>query len=93
MQERPTAVFATNYGITMGLITAARERGLRIPEDLDIFGFDCVEICTMLKPPIPVVHQPEEEIGRQAALYLLERLAGSTAEPRITRLNCRLVPD
>ena len=64
-----------------------------IPEKLKAFGFDCVEICTMLKPPIPVVHQPEEEIGRQAALYLLERLAGSTAEPRITRLNCRLVPD
>lgn len=93
MKERPTAVFATNYGITMGLITAARERGLRIPEDLDVFGFDCVEICTMLKPPVPVVHQPEEEIGRTAALYLLERLGGSTVEPRVTRLGCRLVPD
>ncbi len=93
MSEPPTAVVTTNYGITMGLITAARERGLRIPEDLDVFGFDCVEICTMLKPPIPVVHQPEEEIGRTAALYLLDRLAGNTAESRTTRLSCKMVSE
>ena len=93
MAQPPTAVFTTNYGITMGLITAARERGLRIPEDLDIFGFDCVDICTMLKPPIPVMQQPEEEIGRTAALYLLDRLAGNTAENRTTRLSCKMVSE
>ena len=93
MKEPPTAVFTTNYGITMGLITAARERGMRIPEDMDVFGFDCVEICTMIKPPIPVVHQPEEEIGRTAAMYLLDRLSGNTAESRVARLDCRLVQE
>ena len=93
MQEKPTAVFTTNYNITMGLITAARERGLRIPEDLDVFGFDCVEICTMMKPPLPVVCQPEQEIGRMAATYLIDRLTGFAGEPRITRLPCRLMPE
>ena len=93
LPDRPTAVFATNYDITIGLITAARERGIRIPEDIDIFGFDCVEICTMMKPPVPVVHQPEQQIGQTAAQYLIERLEGYSGPPRVTRLDCRLAPE
>ncbi len=91
--NRPTAVITTNYDITIGLITAARDMGLRIPEDVDIFGFDCVNVCTMMKPPLPVVYQPEQEIGQTAAAYLLERLEGYNGPPRITRLQCRLVPE
>ena len=90
-ENPPTAIFTTNYNITMGYVTAARERGLRIPEDIDVFGFDCVDICTMLKPPVPVVQQPEDEIGRMAATYMIERLNGFCGEPRIMRLPCELV--
>ncbi len=93
LEDRPTAVFTTNYDITMGLLTATREQGLRIPEDLDIFGFDCVEVCAMLKPPLPVVHQPEQEIGQMAAAYLIDRLSGYNGEPRTTYLKCRLTPE
>lgn len=90
-QERPTAVVSTNYDITLGLVTAVRERGLRIPEDIDIVGFDCVEVCTMMKPPLPVVHQPEVLIGQTAAQYLIQRLEGYDGEARLTRLKCELV--
>ncbi len=90
-ENPPTAVFTTNYNITMGCITAARERGLRIPEDVDVFGYDCMEICTMLKPPPPVVQQPEEDIGRMAACFLIERLEGYSGEYRTVRLPCSLV--
>ena len=88
---QPTAVFTTNYNITMGFITAARERGIQIPEQMDIFGFDCVEICSMMKPPLPVVQQPEVDMGVTAATYLIERLNDMSLTPRITRLPCRLV--
>lgn len=88
---QPTAVFTTNYNITLGFITAARERGIQIPEQIDVFGFDCVEICTMMKPPLPVVQQPETDMGRTAANYLIERLNNLNSPPRITRLPCRLV--
>lgn len=91
LHDPPTAIFATNYDFTIGLVTAAREQGLHIPEQLDIFGFDCVEICTTMNPPLPVVHQPENEIGRIAATYLVERLNGYTGEPRHTQLQCRIV--
>lgn len=93
LPEPPTAVVSTNHDITIGLVTAARERGIRIPEELDVFGFDCVEICTMMRPPLPVVHQPEQEIGQTAAQYLMERLEGYSGEPRVTRLKCRLTPE
>ncbi len=89
LPEPPTAVVTTNHDITIGLVTAARERGVRIPEELDIFGFDCVEIFTMMRPPLPVVHQPEHRIGQTAAQYVLERLEGYAGPPRVTRLKCR----
>ena len=92
LSDRPTAIFTTNYNITMGVITAAREQGLHIPDDVAIFGFDCVDICTMLKPPLPVVHQPEQEIGQQAARYLIERLTGYDGPPRVTSLKCSIAP-
>ncbi len=88
----PTAIFSTNHDITMGVITAARERGLRIPEEVDVFGFDCVDVCAVMSPPLPVVYQPEEEMGRLAAAYIMERLDGYSGDPRRTRLPCKLVP-
>ena len=90
LPDPPTAIFTTNYDFTIGLVTAARERGIRIPEDLDIFGFDCVQICTMINPPLPVVQQPEAEIGKIAAEYLIQRLEGYSGEPRVTKLRCKL---
>ena len=89
----PTAIITTNYDITLGLVTAIRERGLRIPEDIDVFGFDCLEICTMMKPPLPVVHQPEQDIGQTAANYILQRLNGYNGKSRVTHLKCRIVTD
>ena len=91
LSNRPTAVVTTNYDITIGFVTAARERGLVIPEDVDVFGFDCVDVCTMMKPPLPVVQQPEYLMGQTAAKYLIQRLEGYTGESRLTRLKCSLV--
>ena len=91
LPDPPTAVVATNHDFTIGIVTAARERGAGIPENVAVFGFDCVDICTMMNPPLPVVCQPEEEIGQIAANYLIERLSGYTGDARVTRLKCRIV--
>lgn len=87
----PTAILATNYDITLGIITAARDHGIHIPEQISVFGYDCVEIGSMMTPPIPVVQQPDQELGRLAATYLIERLHGCTLPPRLTRLDCTIV--
>ncbi|MBE6957422.1 MAG: LacI family transcriptional regulator [Ruminococcaceae bacterium] len=91
LSDRPTAIISTNYDITIGLFTAARERGLRIPDDIDVFGFDCVDVCTMMKPPLPVIYQPEQLMGQTAAKCLVQRLEGYTGAPRLTRLKCRVI--
>lgn len=91
LEERPTAVISTNYDITIGFVTAARELGVRIPEEMDVVGFDCVEVCTMMNPPLPVVQQPEQLIGQTAANYLLQRMDGYSGASRITRLPCSIV--
>ena len=91
LKEPPTAILSTNYDITVGLITAIHDRGLRIPEDIDVFGFDCVNVCTMMKPPLPVVSQPEQLMGQTAAQHLIQRLEGYSGQPRLTRLKCRLI--
>lgn len=93
LADPPTAIFATNYDITLGLVAAAREHGIKIGEDMDFFGFDCVEVCSMLRPPLPVVQQPETEIGITAAQYLIDRLGGYTGEARLTRLGCKIIPE
>ena len=90
-EDRPTAVVTTNYDITIGLVTAAREMGIRVPEDVSIVGFDCVEVCTMMDPPLPVIQQPEQRIGQTAAAYLLQRMEGSQVPPRTVRLKCDIV--
>ncbi len=88
----PTAILATNYDITLGVITAAREHGIQIPEQISVFGYDCTEVGCMMTPPLPVVQQPDHELGRLAATYLIERLQGCDLPPRLTRLENKIVP-
>ncbi len=88
LSDPPTAIIATNYNITLGMITLLQERGLHFPEDIDAVGFDCVEVCTMMKPPLPVIYQPESQIGQAAAAYLMERLNGYSGEARQIRFPC-----
>lgn len=90
LPDPPTAIMAANYDVTIGLITAIRERGASIPQDVAVFGFDCADICSMMNPPVPVVYQPEEEIGRTAANYLIQRLDGYSGQARVTRLPCSI---
>ena len=91
LEDKPTAIVTTNYDITVGLVTIVREMGVRLSEDVDIVGFDCMEVCTIMNPPVPVIQQPEQKIGQTAAEYLLERLDGFTGQSRVTRLSCRLI--
>lgn len=91
LEDKPTAIITTNYDITVGLVTITREMGVRLSEDVDIVGFDCMEVCTIMNPPLPVIQQPEQKIGQTAAEYLLERLDGFTGQSRMSRLSCRLI--
>ena len=90
LKDPPTAAFCASYNITLGLITAAGERNLTLPENLTVCGFDCAEICSMVHPPLSAVHQPEQLIGQRSAEFMVERLQGYSGPPRVLSLKCTL---
>jgi DNA-binding LacI/PurR family transcriptional regulator len=88
----PTAVFAANNELAEQAWRVLRRRGLKIPEDVSLVGFDDVPWMEMVEPHITVVDQPTLELGRAAARLLLRRLHGGPAlAPEIEVLQPRLV--
>jgi LacI family transcriptional regulator len=77
----PTAFFAANNELAERAWHVLRRRGLRIPTDISLVGFDDVPWMEMVDPPITVVDQPTVELGRSAARLLLRRLTGGPALP------------
>jgi LacI family transcriptional regulator len=91
LSEPPTAIFAFNDNIAIGAIQAARARGLRVPEDLSIVGFDDVEHATIVTPALTTVRQPLAEMGRTGVSLLMRLLEGQRFETLHVELATRLV--
>ena len=91
--ERPTAVFSGNDQMAMGFITELKHAGISVPGDLSVAGFDDLEFSAIFDPPLTTMHQPRAELGRLAAVELLQRLrgVGIEAPPARVRLGCELV--
>jgi LacI family transcriptional regulator len=77
----PTAFFAANNALAEQVWRVLRRRGLRIPDDVSLVGFDDVPWMEMVDPQITVVDQPATELGRSAARLLLRRLEGGPGLP------------
>jgi LacI family transcriptional regulator len=77
--RRPTAVVAASVLSAVGAVTAAREAGLRVPEDISIVGYHDVFFAEHLTPPLTVVRLALHAMGRTAVHALLERLEGGPA--------------
>jgi LacI family transcriptional regulator len=71
LSTRPTAIFASNDEMAAGVVHAARQRGLSIPEDLSIIGFDDTSIAAHMWPPLTTVRWPIISMARSAALKLV----------------------
>jgi LacI family transcriptional regulator len=70
----PTAVFAGNDQQALGAYQAARERGLRIPDDISVIGFDDLPAARWTNPPLTTIRQPIAEMAAQATRMLLRYL-------------------
>ena len=89
---RPTAIFCFNDRMAMGLYQAAAERGLRIPEDLSVVGFDNQElIADGLRPGLTTVALPHYEMGAWAVETLIRRLEDPDVAPDQVLLPCPVV--
>ena len=69
---RPTAVMCGNDVLAAGALRRARELGLEVPRDLSITGFDDIELARIVIPTLTTVHVPHREMGRKAAIALVE---------------------
>lgn len=91
--RRPRAIFAANDAMAVGALSALRDAGLRVPEDVALAGFDDIPIARYLTPPLSSVHVAIDELGRRAtelALRALERGSPPT-KPREEVLRPTLV--
>ncbi|MGE5464545.1 MAG: LacI family DNA-binding transcriptional regulator [Syntrophothermus sp.] len=76
MQPRPTAILGGNNFISIGILKALRDVGLRVPEDVSVVGFDDLPESLIIDPFLTVATQPAYEMGRQATDLLLKRISG-----------------
>jgi LacI family transcriptional regulator len=76
LDERPTAVFAVNNLVALGVIEAVRDAGLEVPDDVALVCFDDIEYASRMYPFLTVMAQPAETLGSLGTQLLLERIDG-----------------
>jgi len=86
-----SAVLASNDLSAIGAIRALAERGLRVPEDVSVVGFDDIHISAFINPPLTTVHQPAAEIAQRATELLVARIRGEDVADRRHLLEPTLV--
>lgn len=92
LEVPPTAVYVTNYEMTLGAIMALNERNVKIPDELSVVGFDNLHLARIVKPSLTIVVQPMEQIGEVAANTILRRLRGDMSNyPSMVRLKTELM--
>jgi len=77
--------------MAIGVLRAAREMGLRVPEDVSVVGFDDIDISQHTNPPLTTVHQPIRQKGESAVRLLLSVVERRDQRPEHIRLETRLI--
>ncbi|SEQ54610.1 LacI family DNA-binding transcriptional regulator [Microlunatus flavus] len=91
LEVPPTGVFAATDEIAAGVLEAARRRGIRVPEDLSVVGFDDTAVAGVLSPPLTTVRQPLREMGRMALVTAMRLAAREQLESHHVELATELV--
>ncbi len=90
--DGPRAVFCGNDLMALGALDAAHERGLRVPDDVAVAGYDDVEWASLIRPTLTTVLNPAYDTGRAAADLLRDRIAGGyDGARRVVSITCNLI--
>jgi LacI family transcriptional regulator len=91
LRPRPSAVVCFNDKVAVGVMEAAAARGLAVPTDLSVVGFDDIDVSRATTPRLTTVRQPLQEMGRTAVTMLTRQLDGHAHEALSMELETRLV--
>jgi LacI family transcriptional regulator len=91
LRPRPSAVVCFNDKVAVGVMEVAAARGLRVPQDLSVTGFDDIDVSRATTPLLTTVRQPLQEMGRTAVTMLMRQLDGHTHEALSMELQTRLI--
>ncbi|HEX8967832.1 MAG TPA: LacI family DNA-binding transcriptional regulator [Chloroflexota bacterium] len=89
--RRPTALLAVNDYLALAALALAVRRGVRVPQDLSIVGFDDIEAARFVTPALTTVHMPWDRMARWGAHVLVDALEDDQLERVSVRMNTRLV--
>ena len=91
LADPATAIFAGSDQQALGVYEAARQRGLRVPQDLSVVGFDDLPAARWVSPPLTTVRQPLADMGRVAAEMLGDLITGTPLRSQRVELSTELV--
>jgi len=91
LDPKPTAVFCASDTTAFGLISALTKRGLSVPNDISVVGFDDLELCEHFIPSLSSIHQDRIELGSLAARLLLQCMNNGPQPNHIERLPVQLI--
>ena len=89
--ELPTAIFAHNDRMAIGVISAARDAGIRVPEQVSVIGFDDMPLASYFDPPLTTIKQDTFMLGREAVKLLLEIIKNPDLPPQHICFPCEIV--
>ncbi len=89
--DAPTAIFAHNDTMALGVLSAIRKRCMRCPEDVSVVGFDDIVQAAYVSPPLTTVAYPKQAIGEQAANLLIHLMRGKAIQPHTDVLSVHLI--
>ncbi len=90
-RRRPTAIVAASDAMAAGVLSAAIKRGLKLPHDLSVTGFDDVQAASIVTPSLTTIRQPLEQLGEVAADFLLGAQLTGKLEPVSRQLDIELI--
>ena len=91
LKQRPTALFVTNFEMTLGAMLALQHAGIEVPNGLSVIGFDKLELFGEIFPNLTLIRQPQMSIGHEAANLMLDMLSDRESfAPRIVTLTTEL---
>lgn len=91
LAKKPTGLFAINDEMAIGVYRGLSERGLKVPDDLSVMGYDDIDLAQFVTPKLTTVHQPAFDMGRVATNLLIERINDSRLDHQDRQLPLELI--